>query len=500
MPADIKIDFGEWLPDLPDLDNPGLTEAKNVVYYDGAYRPYQPLNIGVAAGSGNALQTLPSGSTAGTGIPYSGIISHDGDTIIVSIDTASANTQVLYRAEFTTGAWTTLCTANGYNGGRHDFAIFGSDVVAVNGTDVPVVIQNGFTVATNLATAGSAPVSRVTGTVGQFLFLANTYDTYWSAIDDHRNWPTPGSVTANSVQSGTESLRPDWGAITFIDGNDQFGLIFQERGITRITYVGGSDVWQFDELEDSKGTSFRKGVVRYGGVWYYVSDTGFYVTDGVTSRPIGANKVDNKFISEYVSTRTSTLPIYDRVWGAVDIFRKVIFWAYSTQDNGYANRIIAYSIENDRFTECDQEMTTLISGPAQGPEVTNYLFHDSSRFVFWAFDTANSGRRFSATAGTATLTTSEQEMNPGGRSFVRGVKSLVQWPTAITVNKTIALGTRDTQEFDSLSYTAEVTANTRSGFSDFRSDARYHRARTKITGDFESATGLEVKIVRRGDV
>jgi hypothetical protein len=27
----IKIPFGEWLPDLPDYQNPGVTVAKNVI-------------------------------------------------------------------------------------------------------------------------------------------------------------------------------------------------------------------------------------------------------------------------------------------------------------------------------------------------------------------------------------------------------------------------------------------------------------------------------------
>ena len=34
------IKFGEWLPDQPDLENPGLTVAKGVIPGSGGYRPF----------------------------------------------------------------------------------------------------------------------------------------------------------------------------------------------------------------------------------------------------------------------------------------------------------------------------------------------------------------------------------------------------------------------------------------------------------------------------
>jgi hypothetical protein len=48
--ADGKVMFGEYLPDLPVTDNPGLTEALNVLPVDKFYRAYHPI-----AGAGTAL-------------------------------------------------------------------------------------------------------------------------------------------------------------------------------------------------------------------------------------------------------------------------------------------------------------------------------------------------------------------------------------------------------------------------------------------------------------
>ncbi len=39
----MKLEFGPWLPDLPDLDNPGCVEAKNCLPINGAYTPLKSL-------------------------------------------------------------------------------------------------------------------------------------------------------------------------------------------------------------------------------------------------------------------------------------------------------------------------------------------------------------------------------------------------------------------------------------------------------------------------
>jgi hypothetical protein len=94
----------------------------------------------------------------------------------------------------------------------------------------------------------------------------------------------------------------------------------------------------------------------------------------------------------------------------------------------------------------------------------------------------------------AILTTAEAELNPGGRSFVDGVKAYVNGADAYT----IALGSRDDYSTASAAFSSEVTATARTGFSDFRSDARYHRARVTINETFNSAQGLEFRFTPSG--
>jgi hypothetical protein len=82
------------------------------------------------------------------------------------------------------------------------------------------------------------------------------YTVQWSAIDDPQYWPTPGSDEAIASQSGNQMLNPTLGEVMGIFGNDQFGVIFQQGGVTRVTYVGGTTVFQFDEYEVGRGLLF----------------------------------------------------------------------------------------------------------------------------------------------------------------------------------------------------------------------------------------------------
>ena len=66
------VKFAEWLPDLPALDNPGMTEAKNVIPSDSVYKSFLPVT-----GIGDALTAAPMGGvsavdTSGAGYFYIG--------------------------------------------------------------------------------------------------------------------------------------------------------------------------------------------------------------------------------------------------------------------------------------------------------------------------------------------------------------------------------------------------------------------------------------------
>lgn len=93
--------------------------------------------------------------------------------------------------------------------------------------------------------------------------------------------------------------------------------------------------------------------------------------------------------------------------------------------------------------------------------------------------------RFGGAPGTAIIETGEVEGNENGRTYLSGIKPLVD-----TSSVTVAVGTRSDQA-SAVTYTSEVTPTTRTGIADFRSDAKYHRVRLTITGTFTAALGIQ---------
>jgi hypothetical protein len=476
--ADGKMKFGPWIPDLPDLDNPGITEAKNVLPVDGVYKPFRPL--------------ISDGSDALAARPY-GAIEVFGSSANKYL---YAGTQTkLYRQDLVLGTYTDVSNGGGsYSASTEawEFAVYDTLIIATNYYNTPEKATIGSGSFGTLASTGTPPKARRIGKVGQFIILGDLNDgtviphrIQWCGIDDPTNWSTPGTSAAVTVQAGEQYLDSEWGNVNAIRGGDQFGIVLQTGGLTRMTYVGGQTVWQFDKVAGAQGTQLPHSVVGQNGLWYYISQSGVSVTDGTRAELIGVNQVDQYFNVAYSDVDR------ERVHAALYPSKKLIFFSYSTVLGARPSSLLIYNTEEKRYTHADQDCELLIS-PAAG-ELTPGV-SDSPR----AFDSSNVYGTFAGTIGTATLTSPEVEFSPGGRTLVQGIKPLIQRAGG-SVNATVAIGTRDKQDA-AVSYTSEATPSTRHGFAEFRSDARYHRARTTITGNFDSITGLEFQQVPSGAV
>lgn len=458
------IIFKEWLPDLPALDNPGLVEAQNCRPIDLTYKSYPTL--------GSAI----SGTLASL-VPRHSIRVHDAtpSTIVYTGDETSLSAS-------TSGAFTEL-SASTYGVSDWDFAIF-DDIVCAAAINVPI---QGHTIgsAGNFATLGSAPgtapAAFCIGVVNQFL-VAGWPDQVrnrvrWSAINNIQSWPTANSATAIAAQSGQQDL-PDWGGVRAIGGGDQYAIIWQPSGMHRMTYIGGSAVFQFDVISKNIGTAFKHSIIQYNGIWYFASPTGFFATNGAEVVPIGAGKVDRYFLSV---TDRGRCELEMKV--AADPVQGLIYWAYpyvsgaaGSGGSYLTDEILIYNVAEKRWTRAVQVTRGLI--PANtiiNESIPLYGFRSDARYA-----------QFDGTVGSAVFTTGEVEWARGLFSRVGGVKPLVDQAVA-----TVAIGTRNDQT-SAASFTAETTANSRTGFCDFRSEARYHRARLTVTGTFNAARGLEV--------
>lgn len=469
--------FGEWLPDLPDLGNPGLTVAMNVLPYDRSYKAYLPLSAVSVPGPSRPMGAFyPSGANGSS-----------------FFDSIYAGFQTSISVYTSAGGWTNRSATVYSSTTNWDFEQFDDLIVATNGVNVPQRHTLGATTNfTTLAISGTAPAAKCVGVINRFVFLGNLeasggvtreHVVQWSAIDDPTNWPTPSSATAIATQSGSQKLIKALGPVQDIYGGDQHGLIFQIGGLTRVTYVGPPVVFQFDTLSRTHGAAFRNSGITVNESVFFVSLRGFCVSDGVTVASIGDGKVDRYFLSR-VSFSNS-----ERVRAAHDAVKKLIIWCYPSTGAvaGQPDSLIIYNYEEKRWTQSDQVSECPFTPPTALPLLGPH-----------AFDASNQICTFTGTPGTATLTTGEVEPNPGKCALINGIKPIVSSP-GLTPTIAVQVGSRDDQG-TTVSFSATTAPTSRTGFADMRSDARFHRARVFIAGNFDKALGLEIDATPTGGV
>jgi hypothetical protein len=467
------ISFGEWLPDQPALNNPGLTEANNVIATPGHYRPYQPL---VSAGFNSTLPAQARGAFYAIDATF-GPRLYAGTAESLYMQTATS-------MALRTGASLTSNTIFDWQ-----FCQYRNIVFAANKDNT---MFHTVGAATNFATS-AAPKAFAVGSVGQFVVVGQITDASstarpstirWSAVDDPTNWPTPNSATAIATQAGEQELNSAFGSVHAIVGGDQFGLIFQDNGITRMTYVGPPVVFQFDEISESRGSWLAQSVVKAGNVTYFLAADGPFVTDGVSTKQLGEGKVDRTFVSGLLTGGAITRGVFNQATNCV-------FWSFADTATTVANRVFSYNIDTGWFTRANQQLAcveTSNHGAIYGP----YAYNTSNVLCSW-----NSTATAQQSIGTATIATGDIELIPGGRAHVDGIKPNIESSgTAPAI--TVRVGSRNDLA-TTPSYTATTTPTTRTGYADFRVDAKYHRAEVQIVGNFEKASGLVVKAFGSGE-
>ncbi len=483
----MQVPFGEWLPDLPDHLNPGATQAKNVYPAVNSYRPWKSITTATA----NALDNRCQGASSFTS---------DGGNVSIFAGDSSKLYRILANSVVDESGGTTFNTAdNGY----WDFVKFGETVIAFNGVDAPQAWS--LDTSTDFAALGGSPPSfRHAAVVNNFVvtgFQSTARNrVQWSSINSATSW------TSGINQADSEDL-PEGGVVTGVTGG-QYGLIFQENRITRMDYRGGNVVFSFRRIEDNIGAVQGKTVIKVGNLVYFLSEDGFRVTDGNSSKPIGNGKVDRFFKDDLRFAHR------ERVKAAVDYKNKLVCWSYPSTASGVTDKIIVYNYETSRWSivELSHEMIfnyispgysvdDLDDYPSSGSNNLDAINVplDSDIFVgglrsFGVFDTSHKFGTFEGDNLACEIGTAETELFPQHRSLVTHVR-----PITDTTSATGSLTFRN-RVGDAQSTTSPVATMHASGTIPFHKSARYFKFNMQIAASttWNDAQGIDVEGIREG--
>ena len=476
--ATTKLTFGEWMPDQPSVSG-ALTDAKNVVSLAIGYGPFP---TPVTFSSSDAAENLtslyaaknPSGNTE---------LFAAGASKIYTVSGTGGITQV--KTGMTTGA-----------SDRVRFTQFGKTVISANNADR----LQAWTLGTSTSFAdlsATAPIAKFITVVRDFVVCANLLETTqqqyrvrWSALNDETDW------TENvNTQSDYQDI-PDGGQIVGIRGGE-FGLVFLERAIHRMTYVGTPFIFQFDNISRGKGCMVAGSIAQYQGITFFLSDDGFYMCDGQNVTTIGAEKIDRFFLQD------ASEADYGSMSAAVDPIRKLVIWNYKTV-NGNRSLII-YNFKTQKWTygdagtdflaEASTSSVTLesldsisSSIDALTTSLDSQLYVGGKYFLGGTLAT----RVMTYTGANQTGVIATGDLDTGTNSVVTLARPIVDNGSA---NVAIASRTLLNQ---GVSFNNAVAASTENRVP-LRSAGRYHRLKITPTGDnWDNAISVDVDITPQG--
>ena len=244
-------------------------------------------------------------------------------------------------------------------GRRHlwRFTQFGTLAIAVNGVDAPQKFD--LSVGTNwTALGGSPPVGTLITTVRDFVLTGKIGSApqrvQWSGFNNAEAWGT-----SLSTQADLQDL-PDGGNVTGLVGGE-YGLIFQETSVRRMTYEGPPVIFRIDKIANDIGASVPGSVAGLLDMAFFLHKSGFYmVRAGQAITPIGRGKVDRTFWAEFDEAN------HFRSSSALDPVRGLYVFAYPANgSNGTPNRLLIYNWHTERWTRAILNCELVFGGVSQ---------------------------------------------------------------------------------------------------------------------------------------
>lgn len=494
------IQFGEWLPDLADYQNPGATEAKNVIPTTEGYRQFNEFSR-----TSGALNVYCRGAFAAQ------------SSARVSYNYAGTGTKLYQLSDAT---WTDQSKASGtYSVSDRDvweFVKFGEKIITVGGINTgtpvpPQVITMGAVGATEFADlGGSPPQARHIAVIKDFVVMGNLYESTtlypsrirWSGVDDETTW-----TTDKAKQADYQDL-PEGGWVQKVVGGD-YGVIIQERGIVRMDYIGPPLVFSFNRVLPEFGTQAPNSVIQWGNYVFLYTQTGFKgIVNGTEPLDLSDNKI-TKWFAENIDLNYAW-----RIVGGLDRINNRLVWIFPDNNatEGTPNNGIIYDIASKKWSRFEDQLEWVydsygVTYTLDGLDsITTNLDNLGASLddPVWisgiiglgAFDHEHYGGRFSGDPATATIETNEQRLAEMNRTMINRIRSEIDGNGSTTIN--LNVGTRDSQE-DSVVWSGNLTMERDDNFS-IRSDARYHRFRAIITNGFTRAMGITVVEGRKSSV
>lgn len=480
-----QLAFGEWMPDIMALNSPGATEALNVIPTEHGYGPFNR----IAPVTGLVLPSTCRGAAS--------VVTARG-----SMRLYAATAQALYTrvgGQFVTSS--TPFTVPLQDGLLWQFAQFGDNLVAlhpqVNPLSANVYGGAGFTTVD-----GAPPKAACGARITDFLVLGNLDEVQDGRQPQRIRWggfnrlDAPW-VTDPSTQADFQDMPSEGGAVIGIAGRE-FGTIFQESIISRMTYDGPPTVFALETVEEGRGAMCVGGIVDVGAVIFFLSEDGFFQWNGVNSQPISGNKINRYFFSRL------NYGARGRIVAALDRQNECIRWAFPVGTGVGLSEQMIYSYKENRWSHAIVDVDYLVAAASLGVSLDDLHenldadypisfddpFYKHGREILSGFDSSHRFGYFNGNALAPVLETTEASGPQGQRVWVTSARPLIDTERYVA---SVRVGKRDELIGEPLIYGPKVLQEV-NGECPILDEARYMRFRVEVReGEvWRHAVGVEI--------
>lgn len=472
-----RISFDEWTPDQSGITN-GLQKAENVFSKAIGYGALKSEVDYSYAASENLTNVVAGKNTSGNLVVFVG-----GASKLFKLNSTDLSLDDVSKS----GGYTTPSKQ------RWRFTQFGNVIIGANGqAKLQGFNINSSSLFSNLS--ADAPEARYVTVIRDFVVsgFINSSTIYpnrvqWSALGDESSW-----ANSATTQADYQDI-PDGGAVVGITGGE-FGLVFMDRSIHRMSYVGSPLVFQFDNISRNLGCFEANSIVQYGGMSFFLSDDGFYSCDGQQISPIGNEKVNRYFFDDVDQG------LLHKMSAAIDPAKKLVIWAYVSNNSATPDKLIIYNYQTNKWTSgtTNASYVATSSTPVftlEGLDVFGNLESISTSFdsrVWLGVNNEFAGVRgakiitFSGSNKTAYIETGDIEI-PGTTSSITMAKPIVD-----NGSGNVALVSRRLLN-EAVIFGSQSIADSENRVS-IRGVGRYHRLQLTPTGDWKNTVGVDIEL------
>lgn len=470
-----RITFTEWTPDLAGVAE-NLSIAQNVVPSALGYNPF-PLAVDYSAAASENLNNVFAGKFSSTTTVFAG-----GATKLFKFDGADLSMDNVSK------------TGNYSGVTKWNFTQFGNTIICANNVNKLQAYTLGSS-STFDDLSADAPVAEYVTVVRDFVVASsldsgsNANKVQWSNINDETNWTT-GAASQSDYQ-----IISDGGNIHGMTGGE-IGLIFLDRAIVRMSYIGSPLFFQFDTISRGVGCVEGNTVVQYGSMTYFLGADGFYSCDGTTVTAIGTQKVDAWF---YANANPSKLNLMS---STIDPIRKIVVWAFI--DNFAQNTLLIYNWQVKKWSYCTTDVDVVASSASAGMTLEGLDLYGNMDTLTTSLDDALwSGGKFLFAGArdnkivTFTGANSSAQLTTG--DIGDGSTSVVTLARPIVDNGSGSVAIASRMLLSAVPELGSYTAANSDNRVSLRSSGKYHRISVIPTGDrWSNAIGVDIDVTPQG--